>query len=313
MNSIAEKLETGVEVKNILFATDFSAISQAALPYVTALSVRYGSTIHVAHVLPPSVLLRPGAPDPAVMGSIYEEVHSAAQEKMQHVAQLLRGFPHKTYVRHGDVVDVIRELIVDQEIDMLVLGTHGRTGLGRLIMGSFAEEIFRFSGCPVFTIGPHVPATTHVVESRHTRDLPPPQVAFRQILFATDFAPHAAEIASYAVSLAQEFRTQLTLLHVIDGYGEDLHEHPGPIDVALHKLEELVPDHNELLYRPEFVVEFGTPAEQILRVSDEFEADLIVLGARAAEGNVRASTHFAKSTAHKVVVGAHCPVLTIRH
>lgn len=313
MNLLAEKLETGVAVKNILFATDFSAISETALPYVTALSLRYGSTIHIAHVLPPPVLLRPGAPDPAVMGAIYEEVHSAAQEKMQHLAELLRGFSHKTYVRHGDVVDVLGEMIRDQKIDLLVLGTHGRTGLGRLIMGSVAEEIFRLADCPVFTVGPGVPATTQLVQTRHKHNLSQPQIKLRQVLVPTDFEPHAAKTLKYAVSLAQEFRAKLALLHVIDGYGQGLHEHPGPIDIALHKLEALLPDRNELLYRPEFIVEFGTPAEQILHAAEEFEADLIVLGARAGEGNVRASTHFGNSTAHKVVVGAHCPVLTVRH
>src|SRR5215472_16595741 len=129
------KCETEIAITNILFATDFSAISKAALPYVTALSLRYGSTVHVAHVLPEVVLLRPGAPDPAVFGSIYEDAHSSAREKMQPICSRLRGFPHHSYLRHGKVCNVLSQIVQEQQIDLVVLGTHGRTGLGKLVMG----------------------------------------------------------------------------------------------------------------------------------------------------------------------------------
>ena len=312
MNLLEERIESAVAIKNILFATDFSPVSEAALPYVAALSLRYGGTVHVAHVLPNAVLLRPGAPDPAIMGSIYEDVHSAAQEQIQQLAQRLRGYPHKTYVRHGDVHDVIAEIIRDQEIDLLVLGTHGRTGLGKLIMGSVAEELFRRTVCPVLTVGPKVPAAARVLERRHDHELPPVQVKFRHILYATDLRPDAAQSANYAVSLAREFQSRLTLLHVIEDFGSHLHEHPGQIDTSLRMLEELVPDQEGLRYRPDFVAEYGPPAEVILQTAGEYEADLIVLGARPAAERLALATHFGGSVAHKIVVGAICPVLTIR-
>jgi nucleotide-binding universal stress UspA family protein len=308
-----QKIESAVAIRNILFATDFSAVSEAALPYVLALGLRYGSTVHVAHVLADAVILRPGAPDAAVMGQIYEEAHSVAQEKMQQLARWLKGFSHKTYLRHGAVFDAVSAIIDEQEIDLLVLGTHGRTGLGKLIMGSVSEELFRQVPCPVLTVGPRVAATTKPFEARHHRDLRPPQIKFREILYATDLEPEAVHGACYATSLAREFQAHLTLLHVIDGYGKDLHEHPGPIDKTLHRLEELVPDHTGLRYEPEFVAQFGTPSELILQTAGEYEADLIVLGVRPAAGHVGTATHFAGSTAHKVVVGATCPVLTIRN
>lgn len=312
MNLLEERVESVVAIKNILFATDFSAVSEAALPYVTALSLRYGSTVHVAHVLPDTAIVGLGVPDPAVMGAIYEGTHSVAQEKIQQLTKRLRGFPHKTHIRHGEVLDVTAEIIREQKIDLLVLGTHGRTGLGRLMMGSVAEKLFRQSGCPVLTVGPKVPANAEVLKSRHDHQQPPSQIKFRQILYATDLKPDSAQNASYAVSLARKFQSRLTLMHVIDGFGEDLHEHPGPIDVALRRLEELVPDREGLRYQPEFAAEFGNPAELILQTAGEYEADLIILGVRPAAGRLGAVTHFGNSTAHKVVVGANCPVLTLR-
>ena len=313
MDLLAEKIGSEVAIKNILFATDFSTISEAALPYVTALALRYGSAVHVVHALSDAGMVSIGAPDPAVMGAIYDGVHSAAQEKIQQLADRLTGFPHTTYVRHGAVLDVIEEIIREQAIDLLILGTHGRTGLGRMLMGSVAEQLFRETDCPVLTVGPGVPAVAHVLASRHDHSLPSPQVKFRQILYATDFTPSAAQSADYAVSLAGEFQSQLTLLHVFDGYGKDLHDHPGPIDTALNKLEGLVADGDNLRYLPESVVRFGDPAEQILEIACEYQADLIILGARPVHGTMGTATHFGRSTAHKVVVGANCPVLTLRN
>jgi len=312
VNVLEEKLATDVAIKNILFATDFSQVSEAALPYLTALSLRYGSVVHVVHVLANATLLRPGAPDPAVFGSIYEDAHSNARERMQALSLRLRGYPHKTYVRHGRVSQVVQDLIRDREIDLMVLGTHGRTGLGRLIMGSIAEELFRQTSCPVLTIGPRVPLSTQVLNFRHHPELPPVEVKFRQILYATDLKPDAARGASYAISLSREFHASLTLLHVIDCFGDDLHQHPGPIEVALRKLEELVPDRGALRHPPEFIAKFGAPAEIILETAGEFQADLILLGVRPAFGRLGPVTHFGRSTTHPVVVRANCPVLTLR-
>ena len=312
MNLLEQKIEAAVAIKNILYATDFSEVSEAALPYVTALSLRYGSTIHVAHVLPDVTFLRPGAPDPVVIGSIYEDAHSAAQERIQHVAEQLRGYAHHTYLRHGNVLDTIRELVEEQKIDLLVLGTHGRTGIGKLVMGSVAEQIFRDSKCPVLTVGPMAPSMARMLEGRHDREVPPAQIKFRRILYATDFQPDAMHSASYAASLAQEFQAELTLLHVIQDYANSLYERPGPIESTLRKLEQLVPDAEALRHRPQFLVEYGSPAELILKTARESEADLIVLGAKPVSGRMSVATRFVASVAHKVVAGAACPVLTVR-
>jgi universal stress protein A len=241
VNLLEAKSETEIAISNILFATDFSDISEAALPYVTALSLRYGSMVHVAHVLPEVLLLRPGAPDPAVFGSIYEDTHSSAQEKMQQICSRFRGFPHHSYVRHGKVCDVLSDIVQQQQIDLVVLGTHGRTGLGKLFMGSVAEEIFRQAACPVLTVGPRVPSTANVREARHDRELPPVQIKFHQILCATDLKSTTMRGPAYAFSLSHEFRTKLTVLHVIENYGGHLHERPRRIDTALRSLEELIP------------------------------------------------------------------------
>ncbi len=312
MTLLEEQVASAISIKNILFATDFSGVSEAALPYAEALSLRYGSTVHVAHVLPEVTFLRPGAPDPAVMGSIYEDAHSLAQEKMQRVAEQLKGFPHHTYLRHGKPHEVLSEIIEEQEIDLLVAGTHGRTGLGKLVMGSVAEQILRQVTCPVLTVGPKVASAAKVTRSHGYRDVAPAPIAVRQVLCSTDFKQASLEAVSYAISLAGEFQARLTLLHVIEDYGDHLHDRPGPIDLALRKLEALVPAGADLKYPPEALVEFGVPCESILQIAAERDADLIVLGVQSAEGHLGAATHLGGGVAHKIIVGAHCPVLTVR-
>jgi nucleotide-binding universal stress UspA family protein len=310
MNLLEEKSEAAVELKNVLFATDFSEASEAALRYVTALSLRYGGVIHLAHILPDVTLLRPGAPDPAIIGSIYEDAHSGAQEKMQRLTDRLKGFPHVAYIRHGETCQVLAELVSEQQIDLLIAGTHGRTGLGKLVLGSVAEEILRQVRCPVLTVGPRVVGTV-VPESHRDRGLPPAQINVRQVLYATDFKQESQEAFRYALSFAREFRARLALLHVIETYGDQPYEHPGAIDSSLSRLRKFVPDDGGLRYPPEILAEFGSPSDCILQTAADREVDMIVLGARPAAGHLGAATHFGRAVAHKVIVGAHCPVLTV--
>lgn len=274
------------------------------------MSLRYGGMVHVAHVLPAVNRIRPSAIDRATIGAIYEDAHSDAQEKMQRLSIRLRGFPHRTYVRHGTVSEVLSELIREHEVDMSEAGTHGRTGIGKLLMGSVAEEVFRTATCPVLTVGPNVSRAPHALERGRNEDIEPTSIEFRQILYPTDFTSQSLAAASYAFSLAREFGSRLVLLHVIEKYDEHLQDRPGPIDQALRRLEELKPEDAALRYPPKPTVEFGSPVDGVLETAVERNADLIVLGVRRRhfEGPV----HLLWTTAHRVVARANCPVLTVR-
>lgn len=310
MNLLEEKLNPIVSLKNILFATDFSEVSEAALPYVAAMSLRYGGTVHVAHVLPAVNVIRPSAIDPVTIGAIYEDAHSDAQAKMQRLSMRLQGFPHRTYIRHGTVSEILSEIIREHEVDLLVEGTHGRTGIGRLLMGSVAEQVFRTVTCPVLTVGPKISRAPRVLERGRNEDIEPTGVEFCQILYATDFTPQSLAAASYAFSLAREFGSRLILLHVIGSDDEHLQARPGPIGLALRQLEEVKPADAALRYRPRPIVKFGSPVDRVLETAEEHNAGLIVLGVRRRhfEGPV----HLLWTTASKVVARANCPVLTVR-
>jgi len=301
----------GFIVRSVLFATDFSPISEAALPYATAICRRFGSTLHAAHILSDTTLLMAtGGVDYVSMGTIYDSAQAEARERLERVSARCEGIEHRNHVGHGPVWSCLEGIIQQNEIDLIVVGTHGRTGLGRLLLGSVAENILRRAPCPVLTVGPKISGRAKLPALPvDRRDLAPPDLELQQIVFATNFEPNAAANARAVVSLAESFESRLTLLHVIEDYTQ-LGSRPGPIEEAVGRLQNLVPKEAALQYAPETVVEFGRAAEQILRMASEREADLIVLGARpAAEVG---TTHLPWSTAHHVIAWAHCPVLTLR-
>jgi nucleotide-binding universal stress UspA family protein len=314
-NAVAERetspKTTALSVKNVLFATDFSASSEAALPYATAICRHFGSTLHTAHVLSDaSILMMTGGVDYVSLSTIYEDAHTEAKEKLDQISGRLEGIPHRNYVRHGQVWENLAGIVQDEEIDLIVLGTHGRTGLGKLLLGSVAEDILRHAPCPVLTVGPKVSGRARLPEFQgHGRDLAPLELELRQILFATNFAQNSALVAQQAISLAEEFGARLTLMHAIEDYTQ-LGSRPGPIEDGIRRLHDLIPKNAALQYLPETLLEFGSAAELILKAASEREADMIVIGARASADV--GSTHLPWSTAHHVIAKANCPVLTIR-
>jgi nucleotide-binding universal stress UspA family protein len=222
---------------------------------------------------------------------------------MQRVEAQLTGVPHEVTVVQGvGVWPELEEAIAGCSADLIVLGTHGRTGAQKLLLGSVAEEIFRRSRAPVLTIGPWVRHGVH--NGAH----------FNRVLFATDFTPESLAATPYAISLAQENQALLILLHVIHEREQQIKGQPSETSIAnvMHRLLELVPKHAEFWCRPEQVVEFGEPAERILQAATHRDVDLIVLGVRDAAGHLGAATHLGRTVAHKIVAHAKCPVLSVR-
>jgi len=164
-------------VKNVLFATDFSPTSESALPYAAAICRRFGSTLHTAHVLSEAgLLMMAGGVDYVSMGTIYEDAQNEAKERLDQISEHIEGIPHRNYVRHGQVWKTLANIIAENEVDLVVVGTHGRTGLGRLLLGSVAESILRHAPCPVLTVGPKVSGRAKLPElSSRGRDLAPPE------------------------------------------------------------------------------------------------------------------------------------------
>lgn len=294
--------KTTIKLQNVLYATDFSQASEAAFPFAAEIARRYGSTIFGVHVRAPE--MQPTAAPETLLE--WPEIEKAWEEQgkreAQQLDQKLQGFNHKVFVVEGKgkTWPVLSKIVKENNIDLIVLGTRGRHGLGKAMLGSQAEEILRQAPCPVVTVGPKA-------------GKPNPVFEVNRILYATDFSEGSLAAAPYAISLAQENEAALDLLHVIDK--EQVGDLVGPNELAkslTHRLEQLVPAEVDLWCQPNYFVDQGEAADCILRMAEMRRADLIVLGVKHAERHLTAVTHFPWTTAHKVVSLATCPVLTVR-
>jgi nucleotide-binding universal stress UspA family protein len=297
-----ETLETRTHVtlKNILYLTDFSEPSEAALPFATAIARNYGAHVHALHVLLPDpyVYATPGS-----IGLVKDAEEESAKAAMQRLESQLAGVTYETILEWGvEFWPTVDRTIKDRKIDFIVLGTHGRTGAQKFLLGSVAEEIFRRSPVPVLTIGPRIRIGLHS------------GARFHKVLFATDFSPEANAAAPYAISFAQENQARLILLHVVPPRGprEDQQRVDLSVAEAIHQLYDVVPKNIELNSPPEVAVEYGDTATRILEAAEQRNADLIVLGVRDAADRLGAATHLERATAHKVVAHSACPVITVR-
>ena len=191
-----------IALKNILFATDFSPCSNAALPYALSVARRYGAMLHAAYVMPTEADMLFMSPE--IWPAVAEDEDKRMQGYIEQLENQLQGLPHDVLTPRGKVSDALARIIEGREIDLLVLGTHGRTGVRKLVMGSVAEEIFRRAACPVLSVGPNVACK------------PNGEIQFQHILFATDFSEDSLAALPYAISLAEEDQAQLAMLHVIE-------------------------------------------------------------------------------------------------
>jgi nucleotide-binding universal stress UspA family protein len=286
-----------VSISKIMVTTDFSEISDRALDYAIALARRYDARIYLAHVITPDPFQ---FAEPQLAQATYEKVRQAAEEGITDIliSGKLRGVPHEVLLEEGNVWPCLETLIVKNEIDLVVVGTHGHGKVQKLLIGSVAEEIFRKADCAVLTVGPAVKQSDkNEVELNH-------------ILFATDFGPGAEKAADYAFSLAQEHDATLTLLHVIESaaaYTEESVARQREINVV--RMKQLMPPGSENWCKPEFRATFGAAVEEILVAARESKADLIVMGAKARKS---LAGHAPLTIAYNVVTKSTCPVLTVR-
>jgi nucleotide-binding universal stress UspA family protein len=293
------KIESAKRVllTKILVTTDFSEVSDRALDYAIALARRYDARIYLAHVITPDPFQ---FAEPQLAQATYEKVRQAAEEGITDIliSGQLRGVPHEVLMEEGNVWPTLDRLITEHEIDLVVVGTHGRGKVQKILIGSVAEEIFRRADCAVMTVGPGVKGDTAK------------EVDLRSILFATDFGPGAEKAAAHAFSLAQEHDARVTLLHVIESaaaYTEESVARQREINISRMKL--LMPFGSENWCKPEFRVTFGSAVEEILIAARESRADLIVMGAKARRS---LAGHVPLTIAYNVVTKAACPVLTVR-
>jgi nucleotide-binding universal stress UspA family protein len=305
-----------IQIQRILCPIDFSDFSRRALDHAVAIAKWYESTttlLHVCAVVPVAAY----APGSGVLPSaaLTREDREALLAAMKRFAEGEAGpnVPIEFDIAEGSTADAILAKADAMPADLLVMGTHGRSGFERLVLGSVTEKVLRKAACPVLTVPRGVPDA-----------VPAPPVLFKRIVCAVDFSDCSMHALNYAMSLAQEAEARLTVMHVIElppDVPREVHENvlAGPRNlreyVALAeedrraRLRDAIPESVRAYCAVDTILATGKPYREILRVAEEQEAELLVIG---IHGRGAIDRLLFGSTAQHLVRQASCPVLTLR-
>jgi nucleotide-binding universal stress UspA family protein len=285
-----------VGFSNVLVAIDFSDSSEIALRHGVAIARHYGAQFYLTHVVSSLGLTLAGG-DAFVMAEAVALKDALRREKELVESGALAGLPHHLIVSEGEIWQEIQSIAERQHIDLIVLGTHGRTGLRKLVLGSIAEQIFLHATCPVLSVGPFAAPN------------PPANLNLRHVLYCTALSQEPALAAQYAASIAKEHSAELTLLHVVEPGREQIPDRSRVMSGLEQQMREQLPAATSLPYDPNFRVETGPIVKTILEVADDLAADLIVMDLHTPHG---LAEQLRWRHAYPVICQARCPVLTVR-
>jgi nucleotide-binding universal stress UspA family protein len=277
-----------VRFKNILFATDLAASSASAQAYALLLAQMFGSHLFVLYVQ-----TGPGL-SPRYHGAWASGSHKGETSAIAELEDFFRSsqVPFTLLIEPGEVPEVLNRVVDENAIDLVILGTHGRKGFSHVLLGSMAENVSRSSTCPVITVGPRGGIGF--------------ENSLRTIVYATDFSEESRQALPYAVSLAQEFHSQLVILHVAPDHMvvDRLHVE----EYLMNRLKNLAPQNRFPWCTLKHVVKFGQPGRQILKAAEDENAGLVVVGLHSS---VEFTSHFPERLSYSIVCDAPCPVMSV--
>jgi nucleotide-binding universal stress UspA family protein len=297
-----------IRIERILCPVDQSDIARRALDYAVTLAKRYSASVCAVQVVSIGLPTVDYPPAPAELALTPETQRQHEADLDAFVAPARReGVTVTTQVHGGYIVE---QLLLEAErcaADLIVIGTHGRAGLQRLVLGSVAEKVLRRAKSPVLTVPPAASVAPDALA------LP------RTIVCAIDFSDASLRALEYAMSLAQESDATLVLMHVVDWaaetwavgtHGAALAEYTSARKTEAERLlRDAVPAPAREWCTPEILVTEGKPWREILRVAGDRKADIVVLGVL---GRGAVDLTLFGSTTHHIVREASCPVLTVR-
>ena len=298
-------------IKRILCPVDFSAFSRRALDHALGVARCYGSSVVALHVVAPAPVV---VPVPYYFGAEVAPPMTLPPVDRAKVAEELQAFAAtedagttRASTLVTEAPDVYREILVQADrlgANLIVLGTHGRSGFERLFLGSTTEKLLRKARCPVMTVPPHAADV-----------MPRGPAPFTRILCAIDFSDSSKAALDYALSLARESKATLALVHVLETRPLYVDFSPSPvIDLrewtrqARSLLREMLTEADRSTCAVTENVREGRSHREILAQAAELDTDLIVLGVR---GRGTADLLVFGSTTHHVIREARCAVLTV--
>jgi len=297
-----------IELKNIICTTDFSDVSNAAIPFGIALAKEFGAKLFLCHVIDLSSVAMYGEGFVAPL----EQETKIADYAHEDLRKLIGDHPvdWEPLIPVGHTAGEIARLAEEKNADLVVSATQGRSGLKRFVLGSVTERLMRTLPCPLLVI--------RGLERDYVASMDK-EIGFQRILVGCDFSPDSELTFQYGVSLAQEFQSEVHLAHVIEpavykdllrapmdqteGFEQDLRKKLNK------KLAEMIPEEVHNWCTSKTIILAGHPYEELTKYAVVNDVDLIVLGVR---GHGLVETLFVGSTTDRVVRKAPCPVLSVR-
>jgi nucleotide-binding universal stress UspA family protein len=298
-----------MKIKSILFPTDISRCADQALEHAVFLAEKYEADIHVLHVVTlfrdqPEIV----SDEIAETEEMIRKLEDIAEKQLSKVVDSHGSDDMKITIakRRGvSAAPAILEYASEKDIDLIVMGTHGRRGVGHLLLGSAAEEVVRLADCPVLTVR----------ESEKPKSLE----AVNKILVPIDFSEYSKRALIYAAEIAKSYDSQLQVLHVIE---ETIHPAfslsgkssifdliPNIEEDCKNRMEKMLKESVNANIKAETFVKGGRAPNDIINFAKENSSDLIVI---ATHGLTGLEHLLLGSVTEKVVRMARCPVFTVK-
>jgi nucleotide-binding universal stress UspA family protein len=293
-----------MEIKLILCPIDFSEFSARAYDHALSLAKHYQAKLVAQHVVE---LWRYPSADFAASAGLYEEFcHTLTESRKKQLQEFVKNHTHdeiqtELVVSQGMAPDTILSFAQAQKTDVIVMGTHGRRGYDRLMLGSVTDRVMRRAPCPVLAISkpPH-----DSVAAGKERDY---VHHLSRILFCADFSENSERALNYAISATAEYDAELTLLHVLEGSPSPAKTEKA-IAAATKRLDRLIPPAGRKTRKIKTAVRIGKPYSQIIQLAMEAQIDLVTMG---VHGRGALDLAVFGSTTYRVMQLGPCPVLAV--
>jgi nucleotide-binding universal stress UspA family protein len=293
-----------MEMKLIHCPIDFSEYSARAYDHALSLAEHYQAKLVAQHVVE---LWRYPSADFAVSAELYEEFsHSLRESRKKQLQEFVKNHTHneiqtELVVHQGMAPDSILSFAQAQKTDVIVMGTHGRRGYDRLMLGSVTDRVMRRAPCPVLAVSkpPH-DSVAAGKERDHVHHL-------SRILCCVDFSGNSERALNYAISATAEYDAELTLLHVLEGFPSAAKAEKA-IAAATQRLDRLIPPAGRKTRKIKTAVRIGKPYSQIIQLTMEAQIDLVTMGVR---GRGALDVAMFGSTTYRVMQLGPCPVLAV--
>ena len=283
-----------VQFHRILLAIDFSVHTHQVIVAAIQIAGDSHSKLFLVHAAAPLVYGTGAEPIPIETSDVNLETAQACMAELFKNEPQLAALPHKEIMAHAGTLELIQQVIEDEDIDLVIAGSHGASGMERLAFGSVAEGIMRTVRCPVLVVGPRASVSPAI---------------FSSILLAAGLTTAGLRSAQYATALARHSRGKLTLLHVVEPKKHQPVQ-PELLDEYIREqLQKLIPA--DFGSQPEitFRVEHGKPGDLIASLALCLRSTLVVTGAREERP---LADHSPRATLAEIVRRSPCPVMCVR-